>query len=424
VTPPVRIAHVATVDMTVRFLLLPQLRRLHAAGYDVTAISAPGPWVGEIEADGVRHVAWPHATRAWNPLSDARAFVELVQILRRGRFDVVHTHNPKPGVLGRVAARAAGVPCVVNTVHGFFATRESPLSKRLMVLTLERAAALLSDLEFYQSEEDLAWARRRSVVPTSKGILLRNGTDVEWFDPRRVRSEHLEMVRAELGIAADAVVVGTVGRLVAEKGYRELFEAARAVRATNPNVRFLVVGEPDAEKPDAITKAELRQAAEDVVFAGWRTDVRDMLALMDVFVSASWREGVPRSVIEAASMARALVLTDIRGCREVAREGIEALLVPARRPDRLAEQIRRLVSDSDLRGRLGRAARARVEERFDERLVVDTIARRYRELLDRKGIQAPYDDATRQGWIASRTDHGVLATLQRNQSLRRKGVRT
>ena len=110
----VRVAHVTTVDVTLRFLLLPQLMRLRDEGFEVTAISAPGPWRGEIEANGIRHVAWPHATRSWHPSADAAAFWELFRTFGRERFDIVHTHNPKPGILGRIAARWAGVPCVVS----------------------------------------------------------------------------------------------------------------------------------------------------------------------------------------------------------------------------------------------------------------------------------------------------------------------
>src|SRR2546421_432034 len=120
----VRVAHLTTVDLTLRFLLLPQLRRLRDEGYDVTTISAPGPWVGELREEGFRHVPWNHATRSWDLRADVKAFAELVRILRRERFDLVHTHNPKPGIMGRIAARLVGTPCVVNTVHGLYATPE------------------------------------------------------------------------------------------------------------------------------------------------------------------------------------------------------------------------------------------------------------------------------------------------------------
>jgi glycosyltransferase involved in cell wall biosynthesis/ribosomal protein S18 acetylase RimI-like enzyme len=375
---------VATVDLTLRFLLLPQLERLREAGYEVTGISAPGPWVAELEAAGIRHVAWHNATRSWDPRADGRAYAELTRILRDGRFDVVHTHNPKPGVMGRIAARRVGVPVVVNTVHGLYAKPEDALRRRLPVLALEGLAARFSHLELYQSEEDLVWARGLRVVGRERSLLLGNGTDLERFRPDAVDPDKVTALRDELGIPRDAIVVGAVGRLVAEKGYRELFEAARRVRARRPNVRFLVVGSPDEDKSDGIGRDELSAVADDVVFAGWRTDVRDLLAAMDVFVLASWREGLPRSAVEAAAMARPMVLTDIRGCREVARDGVEGLLVPPRDPDALTAAIGRLVDDVALRDRLGAAARARAVARFDERAVARTIVEQYGRLVERR----------------------------------------
>jgi glycosyltransferase involved in cell wall biosynthesis/ribosomal protein S18 acetylase RimI-like enzyme len=375
-----KVAHLTTTDLTLRYLLLGQLRRLAAEGHEVTGISAPGPHAAALEAAGIRVLPWRNATRSWDPVADARALAELVALLRRERFDLVHTHNPKPGVLGRVAARLAGVPLVVNTVHGLYATPEDKLGKRAAVLGLEWLAGRCSDLELYQSEEDLRWARRLRLARKGRTHLLGNGTDLGRFDPAQVPPERVAALRRELGLPADALVVGAVGRLVAEKGYRELFAAARAVRQADPRVRFVAVGAPDLEKADAIGQAELARAAGDVLVTGWRDDVRDLLAVMDVFVLASWREGMPRSAIEAAAMGKALVLTDIRGCREVARHDREALLVPPRDPGALAAAISRLAADPALRDRLGAAARRRALERFSEAKVAERVVEQYRRL--------------------------------------------
>jgi glycosyltransferase involved in cell wall biosynthesis/GNAT superfamily N-acetyltransferase len=379
-----RVAHLTTTDLTLRYLLLGQLRRLSAEGYEVTGISAPGPNAGALQAEGIRHLPWRNATRSWNPVADVRALAELVALLRRERFDLVHTHNPKPGVLGRVAARLAGTPLVVNTVHGLYATPEDRLRKRAAVLGLEWLAGRCSDLELYQSEEDLAWAGRLRLARRGRSHLLGNGTDTGFFDPAQVPPERAAALRRELGLPADALVVGAVGRLVAEKGCRELFAAARAVRQADPRVRFLAVGTPDLDKDDAISEAELAAAAGDVVVTGWRDDVRDLLAVMDVFVLASWREGMPRSAIEAAAMGKALVLTDIRGCREVARHDREALLVPPRDPGALAAAISRLTADPALRERLAAAARRRALERFSEKDVAERVVGHYRALFARR----------------------------------------
>ena len=377
-----RIVHVATVDLTLRFLLLPQLVALRDAGFDVATISAPGPWIADIEAEGIRHIPWHHATRAWDPREDFLAFRELLAIFRRERFDLVHTHNPKPGVMGRVAARLCRVPHVVNTVHGFYATSEDRLSKRAIVLGAEWVAARCSDLELYQSAEDLHVARRLHMVRGTKAMLLGNGTDVDHFEPAAVPRERLTLLRRELGIDRGDLVVGTIGRLVAEKGYPEFFDAARRIRREDPRVRFLAVGDSDPSKADCPPERRAaRQWAPTSSSRVGATTFETCLALMDVFVLASWREGMPRSAIEAAAMGKPLVLTDIRGCREVVRPGVEGLLVPPRSPSALADAISLLLHDPALRRRMGEAARRRAVERFDERRVTADVVDAYRSLL-------------------------------------------
>ncbi|MGH2791297.1 MAG: glycosyltransferase family 4 protein [Actinomycetota bacterium] len=385
---PPRVAHVTTIDLTLRKLLLAQLCRLRDDGFEVYGISAPGPSVPALEAEGIQHVPWPHATRSWAPRADARAFKELVSIFRTHRFDLVHLHNPKPGVIGRMAGRIARVPCVMSTSHGIYATPDDRLAKRAAVLGLEALAARCSDLDLYQSHEDLQWVRRRRVATESRSELLGNGIDLTSFDPARITSSERASVRAGLGIPEGALVVGTIGRLVEEKGYRELMVAVRELLAERDDMVMLVVGEDDPEKADALGHAEIE--GEGVICSGWREDVPELLSIMDVFVLASWREGMPRSAIEAAAMGKPLVLTDIRGCREVVSNGIEGLLVPVRDPGALRSAIASLLDDAEARARMGSAARRRALEWFDEQRVTDHVALRTRELLARKGVALPH----------------------------------
>ena len=134
-----RVVHVTTTDISLALLLGPQLRAFAKAGMDVIGASAAGPWVDDLNEWGIRHEAVAHATRSVSITDDARALGELVRLFRRLRPDIVHTHNPKPGVYGRLAARLAGVPVVVNTVHGLYASPDDPLVRRFLVYGTERA---------------------------------------------------------------------------------------------------------------------------------------------------------------------------------------------------------------------------------------------------------------------------------------------
>jgi glycosyltransferase involved in cell wall biosynthesis len=383
---PLTVAHLTTVDMSLRFLLLAQLLAVQEVGGVAIGISAHGPWVAELEAMGIRHVPLASSTRAPNPRQDARAARELWDVMRREHVDVLHTHNPKPGIYGRVVGRAAGVPIVVNTVHGLYATEDDPLAKRLADYSLEAVAARCSDAELVQNEEDLALMRRLRIAP--RASLLGNGVDLARFDAARTTSEQRRAQRADWRAGEHTTVVGSVGRLVREKGFVELFDAVE--RIARDDVVLVVAGGEDRDKPDALPPDVVARArARGVRLLGHRDDVERLYPAMDVFVLASHREGYPRAAMEAAASGLPVVATDIRGCRQVVDDGVTGILVAPSDPAALAAAIARLAASPEERAAMARAARARAEARFDERQVVATVMHTYREVAGRKELDIP-----------------------------------
>lgn len=381
-----RLVHLTTTDMSLDWLLRPQLEAFADAGFEVIGMSAPGPHVAALEASGIAHVPIPSLTRSMSPFQDLRALFDVHRALRRLGPDVVHTHNPKPGVIGRLAARAAGVPVVVNTVHGLYALPEDRLAKRAVVYGLERLAGLCSDAELLQNPEDLAVLRRIG-VPDAKVSVLGNGVDLDRFDPASVAPGTRRRLRAELGVDDATVVVGLVGRLVREKGYATVFEAAAAM-ADQP-CRFVVVGPDEPDKPGAITAAERRDAERHgVTFLGSRDDMADLYAAFDVYLLASHREGYPRSAMEASAMGLPVVATNIRGCRQVVAHGVTGRLFEVGDAVGLIDALAPLVADDDRRERMGRAARERAREHFDDRDVIRMTLRTYEWLLSRSNVRA------------------------------------
>ena len=386
------VMHVTTVDMSLEVLLGPHLEAIRDAGYEVVGASAPGPYVDALARRGIPHVPLSHFTRAMTPAEDARALIELVSTFRRLRPSIVHTHTPKAGVYGRLAARVARVPVTVNTLHGLYALPDDRRSKRAVVYGLERFAAACSQAELVVSPEDVGTLRRLRVpadriVPLSGGL----GIDLERFDPSQVPASERAAARAELGATGDEdVVVGLVARLVREKGYPEVFEAAARLHGRYPGLRFAVVGPEEPHKVDAITPDD-RRAAErvGVRFLGLRSDMPRLYAGMDVHVIASHREGFPLSPMEASAMGVPVIATDIRGCRQVVDHGVTGLLVPPRDPAALADAIERLVTDGAERQRLGRAARHRAVQRFDHRDCIRATLDTYERLLDRSRTSGP-----------------------------------
>jgi glycosyltransferase involved in cell wall biosynthesis len=376
-----RLVHVTTVDMSLALLLGPQLRAFAEAGMEVIGVSAPGPYVSELESWGIRHEPLHHATRSVALSQDLQALPELWQLFRRLRPDIVHTHNPKPGIYGRVAARAAGVRGIVNTVHGLYASPEDRTSRKAVVYTLERVASMCSGAELVQNPEDLEVLARLG-VPRHKLVLLGNGVDLRRFTPDRSEDDRRQ-ARADLGVERDAVVVGTVARLVWQKGFRELFRAAERIRETQPHVVFVVVGGSDPDKADAVEPEELNAARRHahIVFAGSRTHMERIYPAFDVFVLPSYREGFPRSAMEAAASGLPVIANDIRGCREAVADGRSGLLVPLHDSERLATAIEELVTDPALRLRMGRAGRRKAEAEFDEKAVVAKTIDAYERVL-------------------------------------------
>ncbi len=372
--PPVprKIAHLTTVDLSLRYLLLAQIEASVAAGDEVLGISARGPDVPFLEERGMRFVELEGSTRSMNLLGDLRAARSLWRILRAERPDVLHTHNPKPGIYGRIVGRMAGVPRVVHTTHGLYAAPDDRLLKRLVVYTLEAIASRFSHVELVQNPEDLELMRRWHIAPRRKLRLLGNGVDLERFKPADEATR--DEVRAELGIEPDDVVVGFVGRLVAEKGVPELIEAMELL---GKPFRLLLIGPHDPQKADAIPPALLDRASEQgAILAGHREDTERLYAAMDVFCLPSHREGFPRAAMEAAASGLPVVATDIRGCRQVVDHGVTGELVPVLDPAALARGVQ-AATEPPRRSHLGAAGRARAEQHFDERTVVTTALSSY-----------------------------------------------
>lgn len=376
-----RVAHLTTVDSTLWFMLGPQLRAVVDDGGEAIGISAPGPWVGELERSGVRHIALPSSTRGFSPLGDLRAARELWRILRGERFDVLHTHNPKPGLYGRVIGRLAGVPIVVNTLHGLYATERDPWGKRMLVYALEWIAARFSDAELVQNVEDLELITRWRIVPARRARLLGNGIDLDRFDPGHVPDEARLAVRRVIGAQEHEIVVGIVGRLVAEKGYPELIAAAELL---DPRFVVIAVGPEDPEKADRLPAGlQERARRSGMRFLGFRADIEAVYRAMDIFVLPTRREGFPRAAMEAAAMGLPVVASDVRGCRQVVEDGVTGMLVHPADPAALAAAIERLGGDERLRETMGAAGRRRALNDFDERRVVDIVIETYHELRAR-----------------------------------------
>jgi glycosyltransferase involved in cell wall biosynthesis len=353
--------------------------RLKAEGHEVVMLSPPGDYGERFAAHDLRWIRLAMDRASLNPFREVALIRTLTKVLRQERPDLLHNFTVKCAVYGAIAARAARVPAVVNAVAGMgyvFASDRMlarglrPIVKLLMRGTLGGKQSRL----ILQNPDDADAFLRALLVPeTHIRVIRSSGVNLERFLPIVPQSE-LRPLRVLLA-----------ARLLWEKGIGEYIEAARRLRAQGRNIQFVIAGSPDPGNPRSVSREQVEGwVAEGLV--DWRGHVDDMPVLMrsmDVIALPSYyREGVPKSLIEAAACGLAVVTTNLPGCRDVVSEhGVDGLHVEPRCAQSLADRLAQLDDDRDLVRRLGECARRKAMEHFDEQMVIRRTIEVYDELL-------------------------------------------
>lgn len=367
-----RVCQLCAVDFTLKYFLLPLVDGLLAKGWNVTTVCSGGKYAAEMHRRGHQHLPINISRDMLDVFSHVRTVWLLYRLFRRESFDVLHVHTPTAALLGRIAGRLARVPLIVYTAHGFYFHDEMPKCKYRFHVLLERLSRGLTDLLFTQSSEDASIAVVEGIATQGNVVVIGNGVCVDLFTPANL--ERKLRVRAALGIPGGASVVGVVARMVREKGLVEFLGAAVQLGQRFPNAHFLMVGERLTSDHDASIEPELQDARKKLgprlVVVGQRSDVADLLSTMDIFCLPSYREGMPRSIIEAMMMELPVVATNIRGSREEVIDGETGLLVPTHSSIALTQALGRLITDGNLSCRMGKAGRQRALALYDERHAV------------------------------------------------------
>lgn len=379
----VRLAHVCSHDLGIP-ASLPFCLPLVARGWDISFLCPPGVHGSLAARHGIR--VQPLAVRrAIHPPTDVTGAAQMIRYFRRDRPDIVHTHNIKVGHMARVLAYASRVPIVVHTLHGLAYALDTPPLRRRVHAALERIASWRVDAVLAQSQEDRRTVVESGAVPAERVVWIGNGIDLQRFDPAAVSDAERRRARAELGIADDDVLFLSAGRLVREKGFVELFEAATRAGREDRRIRLAVAGEIDAEKADALGAAVLDAArAAGVLLLGRRSDMPRLHAASDVVALASWREGVPRVLMEGAAMGKPLLAADARGCREIVRPPDHGLLAPVGDAAALTRAMLELAADPARRAAWGQANASEARVRYDIADVVERVLKVYDRLLEEK----------------------------------------
>ncbi len=334
-----------------------------------------GDLFAECAARGVPLAIEPSLVREVNPRRDPVSIVRLAARFRRTRPDIVHTHSSKAGIVGRVAARLAGVPVVIQTAHGWGFHAEQSFAERNLFIALERACAPLADALVVVAEPNRGLGLELGIGRPEQYHLIRSGIELEQYrnDPAAGRA-----IRAELGLPAGAFVFGAVGRLSDQKAPQDAMAAFARIAARHPASCFVFVG--DGPLRGAV-EAQARAAglADRVRFPGLRRDVGAFLSAFDVFVLSSRWEGLPRVVPQAMAAGLPVVATAVDGTPEAVAEGVSGHLVPPGDVEGLARRMDELAGDPARARALGQGGLARVDE-FSARRMVDQLAALYTRL--------------------------------------------
>ncbi len=350
------------------------------ARFDVSLIAG----AGGILDDEARRIPDAHVdivpwlSHPVSPARDFRALFRLRRWLSERRIELVHTHSSKTGILGRFAARLAGVPAIVHTVHGWSFNTTQSAAKRAIYRELERHAARWTDRLVVVAAADRDKGLAHGIGHPESYTILRSGIDSRAYErPPGGR----DAARARLGYGPEHVVVGTVACLKPQKAPLDFVRAAAIAHAREPRLRFVVAG--DGEQRSAMERLIAERGLGDVVqLLGWRQDVAELLQALDVFLLTSVFEGLPRSVLQAMAAGVPVVATAVDGTPEVVRDGETGLLVPPRQPERAAERVLEILSDPALRNRCIAGARRVLTSEFDIRRMVRELDRLYLELLE------------------------------------------
>jgi len=357
---------------------LPLALGAQAAGMEVIIATAADPLAEQVRASGLQFAPLPLSRSGRNPLQEARLFAALLALYRRHRPDVAHHVTIKPVLYGGLAARLLRLPAVVSAVSGlgyvFISQgRLAALRRRAVVSLYRLALGGAGHRVIFQNPDDRAAFESASLLRSGSAVLLPGGSGVD-----------LRRFRPQPEPDGDVLVV-LPARMLWDKGVGEFVEAARILRGRGIKARFQLAGGFDPANPAAIAEAQLRawQAEGVIEWLGHCSDMPAVYAGANIVCLPSYREGLPKALIEAAACGRALVATDVPGCREICRHQVNGLLAPVREAAGLAGALGRLIEDTALRASYGLAGRRIAEAEYGVDAVVARTLDLYRDLLAR-----------------------------------------
>lgn len=379
-----KIIRITTVPQSLRGLLKGQLKFMSENGFEVIGVSSPGEALNDVERnEGVKTVGI-EMTRSITPIQDLKALVQLIQLFRKEKPHIVHTHTPKAGLLGMMAAKITGVPHRLHTVAGMPLTVATG-SKRQLLNQMEKLTYACATKVYPNSFGlEKIILNEKFTSPTKLKVIGKgssNGIDTNEFDPNKVSEETKNEIRNDLGIAKEDKVFLFVGRVVKDKGINELVEAFNSLHSKNPNAHLVIVGNFERELDPLQPETENLIATHSHIHSvGYKTNVIDYFAIADVLTFPSYREGFPNVVMQAAAMQLNCIVSDINGCNEIITNGENGWIIPVKNEGMLTDRMQWCLDNPIESKAMGMKNREIMLSNYERSFVWNEILKEYQKL--------------------------------------------
>jgi glycosyltransferase involved in cell wall biosynthesis len=379
-----RLLRITTVPVSLKLLLRGQLSFFREQGFEILAVSADGPEVAAIRQEGIRHQKVP-MSRKITPWQDVYCLIRLIIIMRKFRPDIVHTHTPKAGLLGMLAARICGVPVRMHTIAGLPLMETTGLKRQVLKLT-EKITYGCAHFVYPNSKRLADYVLSEFQFKNSKIKIIGNGSsngiDTNYFAASPTLLEESQILRKRYHIEKNSVAFCFIGRIVSDKGVNELIAAFVKVSSEIPAHLFLVGPFEDHLDPISDKSREIINRHPGIIKAGFQEDVRPFLLASDVFVFPSYREGFPNVVLQACCLKVPCIVSDVNGSNEIIDHGITGLIVKRKDTENLYQAMRDLASDSSLRKNFVEKAYRFVVDNFSQKHIWSELLKEYEILLE------------------------------------------
>lgn len=382
-----KLIRITTVPVSLKTLLKGQHQFMSQNGFEVIGISSAGPELKDVEKEEGIRTHTINMTRKITPFQDLKALFQLIRFLRKEKPEIVHTHTPKAGLLGMMAAKIVGVPHRLHTVAGMPLTVATG-AKRQLLNFIEKITYFCATKVYPNSIGlkklilEYGFTKEKKLKVIGKGSS--NGINTSDFDPQTVKKEESIALRKSLGIKEDDFVFIFVGRIVTDKGINELIQAFNTIyyKAKNKDFHLVLVGSYEKELDPL--QSETEQIIQDnphIHSLGYQNNVVPYFAMADVLTFPSYREGFPNVVMQAASMQLNAIVTDINGCNEIISDGENGWIIPVENKQQLANKMQWCLENPEKSKEMGLKSRAIMQKDFERSFVQGELLKEYQNLL-------------------------------------------